>query len=647
MKTIGRLFDKLDLNARRDQTKHLYEPLHLSAPDIRVLTLLPGKFGNGDIECTLQKTSLNHISEDLNGGYEALSYTWGTSSNRKTIHLDGKRFKVTPNLYDALRYLRHPTQTRCLWVDAICIDQSNTQERTHQVRRMRDIYAGASRVLVWLGAPNEDINKALEFCQKGERTGQYGLDDVFESDKDECASILRGLEQLSVSPWWSRVWVVQEVMVPGAEPLLGSGHKWIEWETFRLVRIALSTYSPLRDPLMRKNAPALAKLDIFSLIEFYAQRSDYQGNDTKHRLDLDSLLIRTADRESHDPKDQVFALLGLLREPSKYVYVDYSLEVTAIYQQAMLDSFRTCGDLDLMLQATGTKKLDLPSWCVGFSKSGWNTHGSELMTFFSFLHGRETFKPGLDLQAQPVHDAKKGQIAVSGKVIGKITKIMPLKGGNHDTGTSHRSLKRPRRRQRTENDQRAWVKWLLTIRIFHTLASESLASRKGQEQAAETIRTGEVWKIAAAGQPFEAVAGFDERLRFESQSPDAESPRRNEVGYSSVEKYLTSHQSLSEEMQAAIGDWLWTLYMRSGESVLFSTDSDYVGMAAHAIEEGDVLCMLYGCSRPVVLRRGGDGAYRLVTYTYTHDVKGGDSVLADAEVTEAVKRLETREFRLR
>jgi hypothetical protein len=69
---------------------------------------------------------------------------------------------VRSNVVEMLRYLRRCTAERYLWIDAICINQTDASEKGTQVGMMRDIYAYASRVLVWLGpqshaTPEPDI----------------------------------------------------------------------------------------------------------------------------------------------------------------------------------------------------------------------------------------------------------------------------------------------------------------------------------------------------------------------------------------------------------------------------------------------------------------------------------------------------------
>ncbi|PVH80544.1 heterokaryon incompatibility, partial [Cadophora sp. DSE1049] len=83
--------------------------------------------------------------------YDALSYTWGHAYINVESRCDGHIFRIRPHLRDALLRIRLSDQSTYLWADAICIDQSNVQERGHQVGIMRQIYQHAKQVVVWLG----------------------------------------------------------------------------------------------------------------------------------------------------------------------------------------------------------------------------------------------------------------------------------------------------------------------------------------------------------------------------------------------------------------------------------------------------------------------------------------------------------------
>ena len=131
----------------------LYQPLNVAERQIRFLTLQPGRLYD-EIVCNRYIVSL-----DQNPTYEALSYVWGDPSITQSIQVDGKPFDITLNLVAALRRLRYPNNNRRLWVDAICINQGDLDERSSQVAIMRRIYEQAERAILWVG---DDFDNPLK-----------------------------------------------------------------------------------------------------------------------------------------------------------------------------------------------------------------------------------------------------------------------------------------------------------------------------------------------------------------------------------------------------------------------------------------------------------------------------------------------------
>src|SRR6266536_1056308 len=111
-----------------------YQPLNDNAREIRLFTLFPGKDPHS------VSGSLSHAQfEDL-PPYEALSYVWGDTNHTRPIRVDQNLLHVTSNLENALRHLRNEVTPRKLWIDAICINQADHEERGIQVNMMREIY---------------------------------------------------------------------------------------------------------------------------------------------------------------------------------------------------------------------------------------------------------------------------------------------------------------------------------------------------------------------------------------------------------------------------------------------------------------------------------------------------------------------------
>ncbi|KAE9363974.1 hypothetical protein N431DRAFT_497705 [Stipitochalara longipes BDJ] len=116
-----------------------------STSSIRILQLLPGKY-DSPIQCTTRISSLSKAEP-----YEAVSYVWGKGPRSRRVLVDGDNVGITETLYAALRRFRNPIASRSIWVDQLCIDQSNVKEKTQQVNLMGDIYKQCTRSLTWFG----------------------------------------------------------------------------------------------------------------------------------------------------------------------------------------------------------------------------------------------------------------------------------------------------------------------------------------------------------------------------------------------------------------------------------------------------------------------------------------------------------------
>ena len=133
----------------------MYKDLSSQDREIRLLTILPGPF-NTELVCKLTMASLHN---DIT--YEALSYTWGDRSSTRSIRVNDEVVEVTTNLERALRHIRFEDRHRIIWVDAICINQCDDNEKGYQVPLMGEIFSRATICLAWLGMNTEYTARAV------------------------------------------------------------------------------------------------------------------------------------------------------------------------------------------------------------------------------------------------------------------------------------------------------------------------------------------------------------------------------------------------------------------------------------------------------------------------------------------------------
>ncbi|KAF0332624.1 HET domain-containing protein [Colletotrichum asianum] len=220
---------KIKKEKTTSMSSYTYQSITSWTNTIRLFRLVrhPPKQAYGPIYGELFKAELQ---DEQSITYEALSYTWGDSTKIAEVIIDGQKVAVTVNLYDALLHLRNAGEDRILWVDALCINQQDNYERTHQVAKMSFIYQKAQGVIIWLGKttyeidqlfkatrrldksvqkrprPSDDAERRKVWIEEGRQImGSWNWDWYWEGE------ILRvGLQDLLDRSWFRRVWVVQE-----------------------------------------------------------------------------------------------------------------------------------------------------------------------------------------------------------------------------------------------------------------------------------------------------------------------------------------------------------------------------------------------------------------------------------------------------
>jgi len=236
----------------------IYFPLkHCGA--IRLLLLEPGYFAKR-VSCTLTEANLDSCRT-----YAALSYVWGNPKLTVPALCNDCDVPITKNLDAALRRLRHPTEIVPCWVDALCINQSDIDERNSQVTLMGDIYSRALNVIIYLGEDDTDSELAFPIVDI-----LYGASQDTQRSKEAVYEILRityfrggdedipgygsarwdAFQNLFRRDWFSRIWVFQEAVLSSPDPWFLCGERKVSWE-----RIA----SAVSAPNYRGEGPKLEK----------------------------------------------------------------------------------------------------------------------------------------------------------------------------------------------------------------------------------------------------------------------------------------------------------------------------------------------------------------------------------------------------
>jgi hypothetical protein len=229
--------------------------------------------------------------------YEALSYTWGNEAPKEIISLDGKYFTVGLNLLHALRKLRDPENERILWIDAICIDQSNVPERTAQLRIMPYIYQRAQAVLVSLAKPPRSSLK------KRRKSGAVVRMDIPKYK----------LKNLCSNEYWKRLWIIQEISL-ARKLLLYYGKSKFDWSVFVG---ALESDSEFQNSVPMRLQKQL------------------EGKYTDgHKLQ--TLLQSHQDALCKEPRDKIYGFVGLATDCIEGYPLDYQRSLFEVWKDAMI-----------------------------------------------------------------------------------------------------------------------------------------------------------------------------------------------------------------------------------------------------------------------------------------------------------------------
>ncbi|EME45795.1 hypothetical protein DOTSEDRAFT_71473 [Dothistroma septosporum NZE10] len=372
----------------------VYQPISSEKKVIRLLELTPGA-SHDPIRCYTHYISLS--AADIMP-YETVSYCWGESKRDFDIVLDRVPARIESSAGRLLQRLRESGKRRIVWIDAVCIDQDDDAEKSGQVAMMGDIYRCGWRNVVWLGdCPQPGLEDAVHVAIRNVladmRNHVDGDDKLYEfTHKDPTTTRprfypkgnlldqridLRSLVTFFSTKWFDRVWVVQEVVLPktslchyGSITLqladICKVAAWLLWNHRVLYPRELGTTSGLSHAL-----------SIWSLADKTAIPKHVHDRSDPSLLEL---CLKTEGYEATEPKDKVYALLGM-STVSRSPYMPLlqprygkEVSVTEVYRDATRAMIAESASLHILQfcsrQATMLLDRPAPSWVVNFEQMG-------------------------------------------------------------------------------------------------------------------------------------------------------------------------------------------------------------------------------------------------------------------------------------
>ncbi|KAH6623463.1 heterokaryon incompatibility protein-domain-containing protein [Chaetomium tenue] len=279
----------------------VYTQLDQPTEQIRLLTIHPGS-PDSLLQCTLTVVSLKPDPPP----YVAISYTWGPPMPTATITIDGKPMVVRKRCYSALRTMRSHLIAVPVWIDAICINQNDTHEKSFQVGMMGTIYHGAQSVAACLECGDSlTVMRNMYPLIPATLDASQAQDEVFERWQAAVHDMLG-------NPYFTRMWIVQEIAL-ARELRLYSGEDVLDWSAF-----GAQTYDWRGKMMSLKRYPPGPDLER-ALKELSDTRTEMGTNkEYAHQTrnitpTLTGLMSSHLARGCENPRDKLYAMLPMLK----------------------------------------------------------------------------------------------------------------------------------------------------------------------------------------------------------------------------------------------------------------------------------------------------------------------------------------------
>lgn len=688
--------------------------------DIRILILCPGT--GSDICCSLRRISLDDSDID----FEALSYIWGRETAtvappwaRHSIYLKGRRFNVNINLFTILMRLRYQDQQRELWVDAVCINQTDLKERDQQVKLMRHVYQKAKQVIVDLNSIDNPCDKigaitgrfgeataAAQtrnplhrliswFRYHGASNGRANVAAAFicrtwqQKDVEEWLKSTLGKEEffedwcsviaLFAKPYWTRIWVIQEIGL-ARKLTVYCGNRSFDWQAICIIHRVWkefmgSTATKINPGLVNWGARVQSySVHVLRRVKFKLCPNvgdwrlqlinnlrlggdigpwDIDQNIRARRLNsylpLLDLLASYYSSFSSNPRDKIYGLIGLADDcVTKEYDVDYSATEARTLEYVVRYMLRSSARLDVICYASFHKGL--PSWVPWWGPITVFTFGifpslvlglpmsskfwlrkplrygqtrtnsfaplrrRDLYHFFRRLTVEKDFAAARDSEAEAriEESAERTSILIAkGCVVDEVAEFlnMPKKRSRRNKGGSE---EKPRKLALEFagyadllNSSSAWLKiktyvWLsdkIKRMLARFLRIESpLTGETKIKSFLQTITYGRTHSGEVAGEswwdPFQILI----RNGRKPSTPISDDLTDSEL-QQSRQYVLGFLDRVYEVLKAPVGEICFT------DRKVYVTKGGLIGLGEAHSKKGDLVCVLYGCFRPILVKR--------------------------------------------
>ncbi|KAK7974357.1 hypothetical protein PG989_016205 [Apiospora arundinis] len=600
-----------------------YRPLDIESVEFRLLLLQAGE-GDEPVKCQLVHASLKDGATDR-PPYETISYCWGDASLTDTIFLDGLEMVVPLSSATVLRRMRKPTEERTLWIDAICINQNDIDERGQQVALMKEIYSKTAQNLIWLGEGDEDVTWYCEFVlDTAYSYAERETNNFADFDEIACKTLpTSGLKfpllkhklvKFFSSPWFERVWIIQEALL-APKGLVHVGSHEMDFKKLLLSATWLVHLSPL--------------INFRPFNEYIGLLNCHRMYDLGHRTEdksMEPILEKILTFQATNPRDYVYGVLGLYQDIAglegplpDLLTPDYNKPVSAVMRDASRYIIEQSANLDFLRlirhrEETAYELTGVPSWA-----EPWHLNNSKLKcaanmkyTLYSADNAvgkREAPSIKAGAAAAAATSSDPDVLSLTGIIVDKVKDTTGIIDGDPEKFAD--LLKSP--------DSPIYIDAVRAdpVTIGFALIAEGTT----------------VWERPTAEFACTNVLAW---AAFVHKHKDR--PRYVNMSFGPVNPYtrplLGAKPDLTADEWDAVVDYDNAMTAATQDRRIFRTEGGgNVGLGPRDMVPGDVVAVLYGCRWPVILRprEGKDGDtevyYEFIEVCYVHGLMDGEAVL--------------------
>ncbi|KAI0162912.1 heterokaryon incompatibility protein-domain-containing protein [Pestalotiopsis sp. NC0098] len=630
----------------------LLEPGSASEPLVGRLLRMP----LGTVDCVVrdytsqQEKHICSITSD--DGYFAISYTWGPPEFTEPLYLEGGQIMITRSLNGALRQFRRLDRPIALWADAICINQQDFAERSHQVQRMSTIYAKCQLVLAWLGEFGTSACGVFWLLDRLDKLNQPNSSLASDSrtlEDDECLSelirvgrtqmscgacgdqhprdqdidgIFKGFNAVLGQGYFKRLWPLQERFIKAPHVQFFAGR-----HSFEFAIMINGTMSMLGDFVLavsRRGPPSSALQALISHLRGFNTLIHFRDVvDSMWPGNLLMVILQTAPFLCSNPLDKIYAVRRIADiEDIKDLDPDYSLSPSELWMRTAKtimrqgNASRECRSVILALAGLRSAS-DCLSWVPDFGALPSSAY-TKAEAFKQYHRGFSAGRPPAGLcgstgasELQWASEENKNMLSVRGFVLGPILRTLSASQPPVMPWATSRA------------DRLGRLSWFLKCHEF-------CITTRDQDDGLTTNGTAEL--LSQGHQKMWHHMGLP---RFDVEAAIATNAPKELIHM--AREYLSG---LPQEAVAldpndfcnAVVEVEALFTMSSGyplvldhDHVLAQTSFGCYGWVPGRAQVGDSVVLLEGAARPFILRQTSDGWYRVVGDAYIQGRMNGEA----------------------